>query len=101
MNEHGSRSDQIVRPHLSAPRQPVRVAWAIRRCRHLGVDRDALYLTLSLGALAHRDGQDPVLELGLDLVGVNVWAKLDGALELAVPTLAIHRTIGFGFLLAF
>src|SRR5947209_3780354 len=91
----------IASSQFSVPGQPARAAWAIRRCRHLGVDCDALDLTLCLGALADRDGQYAILELGLDLVGINVRAELDGALELAVPALAIHRTIGFGFLLAF
>src|SRR4029077_18793953 len=88
-------------PSIQRPRQAL-----LRAClddadtRSRGVDCDALDLTLSLRALADGQAQHTVLELCVDLLGINIGAKLERALELALPALAINRTVVFGFLFA-
>src|SRR5918998_1219849 len=63
-------------------------------------DRDALHPALRLRAPGHGDGEHPVAEGGRHLVRVDIRAKLQGALEPAVPALAVHGVAALALLLA-
>src|SRR5690348_5660924 len=87
-------------PRFSARQALLRACLDEADTRSRGVDCDPLDLTLCLRVLADGQAQHTVLELCVDLLGINIGAKLERALELALPALAINRTVVFGFLFA-
>src|SRR5688572_2183179 len=54
------------------------------------IDRDPLYLAPRFGLLGQTHRQHAVLERRIDLVGIDVHADRDDALERAFPALAIQ-----------
>src|SRR6185503_12563783 len=69
------------------------------RPRSATIDRYALHASLSLGPLFHCDCQLTILELGADLVRVDI-ADIDAAFEMAFPNFAIGGVFVLQLLIA-